>query len=64
MTKSNVEWVLDKDDSYYGMYCVHPKDDTDFDSPRRFHFAIRKNAEKFLGLISICHCAVPVDNEE
>ena len=57
---SNVEWVLVLDSSFYDMFCVHPKDDKDFNSPRRFHFVFKEDAEKFLELISNCHCAVPV----
>ncbi len=30
----NVKWVLELDPSFYDMYCVRPKDDNDFHSPR------------------------------
>ena len=56
---SNVEWVLVLDSSFYDMFCVHPKDDKDFNSPRRFHFMSKDDAEKFKELIEKSHCAVP-----
>ena len=56
---SNVEWVLVLDSSFYDMFCVHPKYDKDFNSPRRFHFVFKDDAEKFKELIEKSHCAVP-----
>ena len=57
----NVEWVLITDESFYDMFCVHPKADTAYDSPRRFHFVYKEDAEKFKELIEKSHCAVPND---
>ena len=57
---SNVEWKLILDSSFYDTFCVHPKNDNDYNSPRRFHFKLKEDAEKFLELISNCHCAVPI----
>ena len=57
----NVEWVLITDESFYDMFCVHPKHDTAYDSPRRFHFVYKEDAEKFKELIEKSHCAVPND---
>ena len=56
---SNVEWVLFLDHSFYNMFCVHPKGDTDFNSPRRFHFVFKDDAERFKELIEKSHCAIP-----
>ena len=56
---TNVKWDLFVDDSFYGMYCVCPKDDKDFNSPRRFHFAFMEDAVQFKALIEKSHCAVP-----
>ena len=55
---SNVEWVLVLDSSFYDMFCVHPRGDRDFNSPRRFHFVFKDDAEKFKELIEKSHCSV------
>jgi len=56
---SNVEWVLVVDKTFYDTFCVHPKDDDDFDSPRRFYFVFRDDAERFKELVEKSNCAVP-----
>ena len=56
--KSNVKWELFCDAAFYDMWAVRPKGDKDFNSPRVFHFVRKEDAEKFLELISKCHCAV------
>ena len=56
---TNVEWVLFEDVSFYDMFCVCPKDDKDFNSPRRFHFIFKDDAEQFIELIRKSHCAIP-----
>ena len=56
---SNVEWILEVDESFYSMFCVHPKDDNDYNSPRRFHFIYKEDAEQFKELIEKSHCAIP-----
>ena len=58
MNNSNIEWILFADESFYDMFCVCPKGDKDFNSPRRFHFNLRSDAEKFKELIEKAHCAV------
>lgn len=57
--QSNVEWVLFDDTDFFNMFCVCPKDDKDFNSPRRFHFVFKEDAENFKLLIEKAHCAVP-----
>lgn len=58
-TETNVEWILFDDDYFFNMFCVCPKNDTDFNSPRRFHFVLKNDAENFKLLIEKAHCAVP-----
>ena len=59
LKKSNVEWELFLDYSYYDMFCVKPKEDKLFNSPRRFYFNKKEDAERFKQLIESCHCAIP-----
>lgn len=57
--KYNVVWELFVDESFYGMFCVRPKNDKDFNSPRCFHFVFKDDAENFKILVEKAHCAVP-----
>lgn len=49
-TKSQ-EWEVFLDKSYFDMFCVCHKNDKEFNSPRRFHFALKEDAENFKKLI-------------
>lgn len=57
-TNTNVDWILFDDDSFFNMFCVCPKNDKNFNSPRRFHFIFKEDAEQFKLLIEKAHCAV------
>ena len=59
LKNSNVEWELFLDYSFYDMFCVKPKEDKLFNSPRRFYFNKKEDAKQFKQLIESCHCAVP-----
>lgn len=61
--KHNVAWTLFVDESFYNMYCVCPKGDKDFNSPRRFHFLFKDDAEEFKRLIEKSYCAVRNDKK-
>jgi hypothetical protein len=47
-----MKWELFLDDSYYGLWCVRPAGDTDFNSQRTFHFIEKTDAGNFKNLVS------------
>lgn len=44
-------WEMFYDESYYGLWCVRPDGDKNFNSPRSFHFFNKKDAEDFLNAV-------------
>ena len=52
------QWELFCDSSFFDMFCVRPKGDRDFNSPRSFHFETKEDAEKFKELIEKSYHAV------
>lgn len=46
-----MKYEIFEDFSYYNMWVVRPVGDRDFNSPRLFHFALKKDADKFKDLI-------------
>lgn len=47
-----IEWEMFCDESYFGMWAVHPVGDKDFNSPRLFHVSTREDAIKLVGLLN------------
>lgn len=56
--KFRVKWEIFKDDSFYGLFCVRPIGDTNFNSPRSFHFVLAEDAAEFKRLLDISQHAV------
>jgi hypothetical protein len=56
--KYRAEWELYHDPGFYGMFAVREKGDTNFNSPRLFHFINKSDAEEFKRLIEISQHAV------
>lgn len=58
-SKTNVEWELFMDSSFYDMFAVRQVGDKDFNSPRLFHFDKLEDAKLFKELIEKAHIAIP-----
>ena len=56
---STIKWETFTDESYHNMIAVRPIGDTDFNSPRLFHFIFPENAEKFKLLAEMAFIANP-----
>ena len=56
---STIKWETFTDESYHNMVAVRPVGDTDFNSPRLFHFIFPENAEKFKLLAEMAFVAKP-----
>jgi hypothetical protein len=54
-----MEWESFFDESYYDMWAVRPVGDTNFNSPRLFHFDRKDDAEKFKELCEKASVATP-----
>ena len=53
---SRVRWGYSVDRSYFSMWVVHPVDDTNEQSKRRFYFIEERDAQDFLRLVEkSCH---------
>ena len=53
-----VAWEVFPDPAFFGMFCVKPVGDRDFNSPRSFHFVESKDAVEFKRLLDISSHAV------
>lgn len=55
----NIEWETYPDPSFYDMFAVRPVGDRSFNSPRLFHFVLKKEADDFLDLVRKAHVSIP-----
>jgi len=42
-----MKWEIFLDDCYYGLWCVRPEGDRDFNSPDNHHFKTQEEAEEY-----------------
>lgn len=54
----SIEWEIYQDESYYHMWAVRPVGDTDFNSPRLFHFNTKEQAEAFVQAVKPANIAI------
>ncbi len=53
---SRIRWGVHKDNSYFGMFCVHPADEKEMNQARVFHFFEKHDADEFVKLLNkSCH---------
>ena len=50
--ENKLSWEMFYDEAYYGHWAVRPISDTDFNSPRLFHFNLKTEAERLLNYLN------------